>query len=117
MKYVLIVMNSLFATYIGTFCCLGGISYLSVCKEGMCALCVPCYVSVCALVTCSPSSRGLFSIATEQDVGAVNGLAVFSAELALALPNIVSNSCKHDNRPKLVVSIFVSACHLFLTRT
>ena len=46
---------------------------------------------VCAVVSCSPSSRGLFSIATEQDVGAVNGLAVFSAELTLALPNIVSH--------------------------
>ena len=58
-----------------------------------CVWCV-CHaiVSVCALITCSPSSRGLFSIAMEQDVGAVNGLAVFSAELALALPNIVSNS-------------------------
>ena len=48
-------------------------------------------LSVCALVPCSPSSRGVFSVAAEQDVGAVNGLAVFSAELALALPNIVSH--------------------------
>lgn len=55
----------------------------------MCTVCA--MLIVCALVACSPSSRGLFSIATEQDVGAVNGLAVFSAELALALPNIVSS--------------------------
>ena len=48
-------------------------------------------LSVCPLVSCSPSSRGVFSVAAEQDVGAVNGLAVFSAELALALPNIVSH--------------------------
>ena len=79
-------------------------------------VCVPRYSKyVCALITCSPSSRGLFSIAMEQDVGAVNGLAVFSAELALALPNIVSNSLQ-TGRTKIVLStVCLYVCQLTLS--
>ena len=37
----------------------------------------------------SISSRGLFSNTSEDSIGAVNGLAVFSSELTLVLPNLV----------------------------
>ena len=52
-------------------------------------VCTSSHPALSAPSCCSISSRGLFSITSEDSIGAVNGLAVFSSELTLVLPNLV----------------------------